>query len=75
MESSILDAALQQGLYAALFVALLWWVLRTNQDRERRYMEREDRYVSIISTLSDEIKERLTKVEGMLERDHREGGR
>lgn len=35
MMEEILRAALGQGLYAAMFVALLFWVLKKNEERER----------------------------------------
>lgn len=55
------------GLPFALFIALLVWVLFTNNKRENRYIEREDKYVSVIQTLSEDVKERLTKIETRLE--------
>lgn len=55
------------GLPFALFIALLIWVLYTNNKRENRYIEREDKYVSVIQTLSEDVKERLTKIETRLE--------
>jgi Flp pilus assembly pilin Flp len=39
-----------------LFVALVVYVLITN-------WKRENRYISVIETLSDDVKERLTKIE------------
>lgn len=41
------------GLPFALFLALLVWVLWTNNQRETRYMEREDKYIEVIDKLSD----------------------
>ncbi|WP_141431422.1 BhlA/UviB family holin-like peptide [Bacillus sp. 03113] len=55
--------ASQYGLPFALFIALLVWVLYTNNQRENRYIAREDKYVSVIQTLSEDVKERLTKIE------------
>lgn len=51
-----MEAALDKGLFALLFVALFWWVLRENKARE-------DRYLQIIQTLGDDVKERLEKLE------------
>lgn len=39
LESSILELATSQGVWAVLFVALLFYVLRTNEKREERYQE------------------------------------
>lgn len=60
------EAAKLYGLPFALFIALLVWVLWTNNQRENRYIEREDKYVNVIQTLSEEVKERLTKIETKL---------
>ena len=60
-------AAELYGLPFALFLALLVWVLWTNNQREQRYMEREDKYIGVIQTLSEDVKERLTKIETKLD--------
>ena len=39
MEQEILKLAASQGLFAALFVVLLFWVLRENSKREAKYQE------------------------------------
>jgi hypothetical protein len=57
------DIASVYGVPYALFLALLVWVLWTNNQRENRYIQREDKYVNVIQTLSEEVKERLTKIE------------
>lgn len=57
------DVASLYGLPFALFICLLVWVLYTNNQRENRYIEREDKYVNVIQTLSEDVKERLTKIE------------
>lgn len=57
------DIASVYGVPFALFLMLLVWVLYTNNQRENRYIEREDKYVNVIQTLSEEVKERLTKIE------------
>jgi len=63
------DAASLYGLPFALFIALLVWVLWTNNQRENRYIEREDKYVDVIQTLSEDVKERLTKIEEKIRRE------
>lgn len=52
-------AAELYGLPFALFICLLVWVLYKNDQREARYLE-------VIKTLSDDVKERLTKIETKL---------
>lgn len=44
------------GLPFSLFIALLVYVLWDSRNREGRY-------IKIIETLSDDVKERLTKIE------------
>ncbi len=39
MESEIIKVAIKEGLWAALFVGLLFYVLRTNEKREDRLLE------------------------------------
>lgn len=51
----ILGIAKEYGL----FVALVVYVLYTNR-------ERENRYIDVIKTLSEEVKERLTKIETII---------
>ena len=48
MEQEIVKMAASQGLWAALWVALLFYVLRTNEKREAKYQE-------VIQTLSDKL--------------------
>jgi Flp pilus assembly pilin Flp len=51
-----------------LFVSLVAWVLWSNQKREEKYIAREEKYIEIVQTLSEEVKERLTKIETTLKR-------
>ena len=39
MEQDIMKMAASQGLWAVLFVALLFWVLRENAKREENYQK------------------------------------
>ena len=54
------EAASIYGLPFALFLALLVYVLWDSR-------QRENRYIQIISTLSEDVKERLTKIEMKLD--------
>lgn len=47
------------GLPFALFIALLVYVLYTNNKRESRYL-------TVIQTLSEDVKERLSKIEARI---------
>jgi hypothetical protein len=53
------EAAQIYGLPFALFLALLVYVLWDSR-------QRENRYIQIIETLSEDVKERLTKIETKL---------
>lgn len=48
MEEKITDLAVQQGIWAVLFVALLFFVLNENSKRESKYQD-------IISKLTDKF--------------------
>ena len=39
MEAEIIKLAVSQGLWAALFVVLLFYVLKANEKRENRLLE------------------------------------
>lgn len=72
METEILKMVASQGVYAALFVYLLFYVLKENSKREEKYQKinskREERYQDIISELSskltivEDVKEDVTKI-------------
>jgi hypothetical protein len=51
-----------------LFVALVCFVLWANYKRENKYIEREEKYIGVIQTLSEEVKERLAKIETIIKR-------
>ncbi|KAF0822502.1 hypothetical protein V7200_03515 [Cytobacillus firmus] len=53
------EAASLYGLPFALFIALLIWVLWKNDQREGRYL-------TVIQTLSEDVKERLSKIEARI---------
>ena len=48
MESTLLNSLATQGPWALLFLSLFWWTLKENKNRENKYIE-------VISKLSDEI--------------------
>lgn len=48
MESELLNSMMSQGPWALLFLSLFWWTLRENKNRENKYIE-------VISKLSDEV--------------------
>ena len=48
MESALMNSVATQGPWALLFLSLFWWTLKENKNRENKYIE-------VISKLSDEI--------------------
>jgi len=63
MESTILDLASQQGVWAALFVFLLIYVLKTSGDREKKLIEALDNLKDVKEGVG-RIEERIDKLEG-----------
>lgn len=62
----ILTAALGQGLYAALFVFLLFWVLRKNEEREKSYhkvLEEQAAALGKISQSLEQMQHQLNRLE------------
>jgi len=59
MQEQLISAAAKEGLFALLFVGLLWWVLRESSRREDKLMEESKRR-------EDVILQTLTKIEGHL---------
>lgn len=64
------------GIFAILFIALLAWVLNTNDKRETRYIndskERENRYLNVIDCLGEKIDQKVDDLGvrvGCLEKD------
>ena len=76
MWEQILDLALNNGLWAVLFLALLIYQLKDSRTREQKYQEtitelnktlnkvnKIDENVSILTESFSEVKENLTKIE------------
>lgn len=53
----ILKASLNQGLGYALFVCLLFYVLKQQEKRDNKADTREEKYQTIIQELSDKYSE------------------
>jgi hypothetical protein len=60
-------AAELYGLPFALFIASQVYFIWDGRQRETRYIEREERYIGVIQTLSEDVKDRLTKIETKLD--------
>lgn len=71
MWEEVSKLAVTQGIFAALFVALLVWVLRENNKRENRYINTIDslaQSVNKIENIKDCIDRLDEKTEKILER-------
>ena len=55
MESEIIKVALSQGVWAALSVVLIFYILKAQEKRDVRQEERENNYQDIISKLTDKF--------------------
>ncbi|UZQ49121.1 BhlA/UviB family holin-like peptide [Clostridium kluyveri] len=55
MENEIFKMAINQGIWAALFVVLLFYVLKEQEKRDKKSEEREKNYQEIISKLTDKL--------------------
>ena len=66
----LLTAALGQGLYAGMFVFLLLWVLKKNDEREKNYQaligEQTEMLQQVAQTL-EEMNGRLDRIEARME--------
>ena len=57
---SLIEAALQQGIWAALYIYLFFRMLKENK-------EREDRYQAMIDRLSGNIEEGIEDIQSRLD--------
>lgn len=55
METAIIDAALTQSIWAALSLALIFYILKKQDVRDRVQADREARYQDIINNLTDKL--------------------
>ena len=61
--TSLLEAALQQGIWAALYIYLFFRMLKENASREERYQNMIDRLSSNIENGTENIQNRLDAME------------
>ena len=61
---SILEVALQQGIWAALYIYLFFRMLRENAQREEKYQQMIDTLSQNIQTGIDNIQNRLDDMAG-----------
>ena len=68
MEAEIIKLAASQGLFAVLFVVLLFYVLRHNEKREERLLSCLEKLTSQYEGLSHDVSEIKTDIEGLKEK-------
>jgi hypothetical protein len=68
MEAEIIKLAASQGLFAMLFVALLFYVLRHNEKREERLLACLESLIAQFEGLSHDVGEIKTDIEGLREK-------
>lgn len=61
--TSLLEAALQQGIWAVLYIYLFFRMLKENASREERYQNMIDRLSSNIENGIENIQNRLDAME------------
>lgn len=62
MEAEIIKMAASQGLFAVLFVALLFYVLRHNERREERLMSCLEKLTIDVGEIKSDIEDLKEKV-------------
>ena len=62
MEAEILKMAASQGLFAVLFVALLFYVLRHNERREERLMTCLEKLTADVGEIKSDIEDLKEKM-------------
>lgn len=55
MGNELLKVASSQGVWAALSVALIFYILKAQEKRDLKQEQRESKYQNIITRLSDEL--------------------
>lgn len=55
MENALIEAAMSQGIWIVLFVALFLYTIKNNEKAVKRQEEREERYQSIIARLTEQF--------------------
>ena len=63
---SILEVALQQGTWAALYISLFFRMLKQNEQREAQYQKMIDNLSGRISEGIEGIQKRLDNIESIL---------
>lgn len=62
MDQSILKLVISQGIFAVLFVYLLFYVLKENSIRESNYQEIVDKLTSTLPNIEEKLTEIIQKI-------------
>lgn len=66
MEDFMLEAALSQGIWAVVAVALLIYIVKSNEKRDLRQEKREENYQKLLSDLTEKFSV-LTSIQNDIE--------
>lgn len=55
MENEIIEAALSQGIWAVLSVVLLFYIIRTQEKRDEKQNDREQKYQELLGQLTEKL--------------------
>ncbi|EJT5915586.1 hypothetical protein N2W46_002954 [Clostridium perfringens] len=56
MENELIKLASSQGIWVALSVVLIFYILKAQEKRDLKQEEREEKYQKIIKNLTDKLK-------------------
>ena len=66
METTVMNVAVSQGIWAVLAVFLLIYILKSNEQRDTKQEEREKNYQTVIESLTEKF-QILNQVQSDLE--------
>ena len=55
METTVMNVAVSQGIWAVLAVFLLIYIVKSNEQRDTKQEEREKNYQTVIESLTEEF--------------------
>jgi len=55
METTVMNVAVSQGIWAVLAVFLLIYIVRSNEQRDTKQEEREKNYQTVIESLTEKF--------------------
>lgn len=56
METTVMNVAVSQGIWAVLAVFLLIYIVKSNEQRDTKQEEREKNYQTVIESLTEKFK-------------------